>query len=406
MRAYERLLEYVKWPTASDPAADTCPSTEGQKPFGAFLVKEMQALGIADAAMDDNGYVMGTIPANQDKQGPVLGFIAHMDVSKDAPSVDIKARIVKNYDGGDIVLNEAESIVMGPDLFESLKKHVGEDLIVTDGTTLLGGDDKSGIAEILTMAEYLLTHPEIPHGTIKIGFTPDQEIGRGADLFDVKAFGADFAYTVDGGPFDEVVYETFNAASAEVLITGFGIHPGSAKDKMRNAAQIAMEFHGLLPAAQRPEHTEVYDGFYHLTDMKGHVESASLGYIIRDHDREKLQQKIDAMERSAAYLNSKYPAGTVQLTIKHSYLNMAEEIKKHWHLIENAYKAVEMQGGTPYTTPIRGGTDGSRLSFMGLPCPNLGTGGYNAHGRMEYVSVQAMDKCTQNLINLVAIYAE
>ena len=404
MRAYERLLAYVKWETASDPAVDTCPSTEGQKAFGAFLVQEMQDMGITDATMDDNGYVMGTIPANCEKKGQVLGFVAHMDVSKDAPSVGIQARIVAGYGGGDIVLNKKENIVMRADQFASLQKHIGEDLIVTDGTTLLGGDDKAGIAEILTMAEYLLTHPEIPHGTVKIGFTPDEEIGRGADLFDVKAFGADFAYTVDGGPFDEVVYETFNAASAEVLITGFGIHPGSAKDKMRNAAQIAMEFHSMLPPAQRPEHTEQYDGFFHLTDMKGHVESASLGYIVRDHDRAKLQEKIDTMEQIAAYLNSKYPADTVKLTIKHSYLNMAGEIKKHWHLIENAYKAVEMQGGTPYTTPTRGGTDGSHLSFMGLPCPNLGTGGCNAHGRMEYVSVQEMDKCTQNLINLVALY--
>jgi tripeptide aminopeptidase len=405
MRAYERLLEYVKWPTVSDSGRAGCPSTEGQRAFGEYLVKEMLALGVADAAIDDNGYVMGTVPSNVGTDVPIIGFIAHMDVSDAAPSVDIKARVVEKYDGGDILLNKKEGIVMSPEAYESLAGYNGDDLIVTDGTTLLGGDDKSGVAEILTMAEHLLTHPEIKHGTIKIGFTPDEEIGRGADLFDVERFGADFAYTVDGGAFGEVIYENFNAAAADVTVTGVSIHPGTAKDTMLNASLLAMEFQSLLPPAQRPEHTDGYEGFFHLTGMEGHVEQAKLSYILRDHDSGKLEQKKKILEQATDYLNAKYGAGTIALKITDSYQNMAEIIKDHWQLVETACQAIEALGEKPIIEPIRGGTDGASLSYMGLPCPNLGTGGHNCHGRMEYVCVQAMDRCVALLVKISEIYA-
>jgi tripeptide aminopeptidase len=326
-----------------------------------------------------------------------------MDVSPDAPSVDIKTRIIKNYDGGDITLDCGT--VLSPKVFESLQNYIGDDLIVTDGMTLLGGDDKAGIAEILTMAEELLTHPELKHGTIKIGFTPDEEIGRGADLFDVKRFGADYAYTVDGGPFGEIVYENFNAAAATVTVAGVGIHPGSAKNKMRNASLLAMEFNSLLPPFERPEHTEKYEGFIHLTGIEGRVENAKLSYIIRDHNREKLESKKNALQSAADYLNGKYGAGTFTLNITDSYQNMAVVIKDNYHLVETASRVIEQLGGKVRIEPMRGGTDGAMLSFKGLPCPNLGTGGHNAHGRAEYVSAQAMDKCVAALVKVCEIYA-
>jgi len=411
MRAYQRLLRYIKYPTASNAANESCPSTPQQLDFGKVLVEEMLAMGITDACMDSNGYVFGTVPASVDREsvasnekGAVIGFIAHMDVSADSPCQPMNARVVENYSGGDIILSEG--IVMSPSEFPDLEQHKGDDLIVSDGKTLLGCDDKAGIAAILTMAEHFLTNPQIRHGTIKIGFTPDEEIGRGADLFDVGRFGADFAYTVDGGAFGEVEYETFNASSATVRVTGRNMHPGTAKNKMKNASLIAMEFAGMLPVAERPEYTEEYEGFYHLTSMEGEVEHAVLNYIVRDHNADILSSREEFMLRTASYLNEKYGEEIITVEIKESYRNMDTILLKHWHLIENACKAVVQSGGTPVTKPVRGGTDGSRLSFMGLPCPNLGTGSYNAHSRMEFASAQAMDKVVESLVTIAEMYTD
>lgn len=407
MKAYERLIEYTKFEAASDGTSATCPSTPEQLDFARALVQEMLDLGIEDATMDENGYVFGTIEANiEDWKGPVIGFIAHMDVVRDVPYQNIMARVIENYDGTDIVLNPEEHIVLSPDEYDSLRNYVGQDLVVTDGQTLLGADNRAGIAEILTMAEVLLTNSEIKHGTIKIGFTPDEEIGRGANLFDVARFGADFAYTVDGGGFGEVEYETFNAATASITIKGHNIHPGTAKNKMRNASLVAMEFNGLLPVAERPEHTEGYEGFYHLIDLKGSVEKATLTYIIRDHDQEKFQAKKDRLKRVAKWFNESYGEGTVAYEITDSYANMWDQIKPHWHLIDTAYEAVQEVGGEPHSIPVRGGTDGARLSFMGLPCPNLGTGSHNHHSKMEYACVQAMDDCVATLVKIAEKYGE
>lgn len=407
MRAYQRLLNYTKFPAASDSSSKSCPSTPEQLVFGKALVEEMLALGIEDANMDENGYVFGTIESNiENWDGPVIGFIAHLDVVRDVPFDHIKPRIVKDYDGGEIILNVEESIVLSPQEYGSLESYVGHDLIVTDGTTLLGADNRAGIAEILTMAETLLNEPSIKYGTIKIGFTPDEEIGRGADRFDVQRFGADFAYTVDGGAFGEVVYETFNAATATISIKGYNIHPGTAKNKLKNAALIAMEFDALLPAAERPEHTEGYEGFYHLIHLAGSVEEAASVYILRDHDRRKFQEQKLRVQQAAHWLNDIYGEQTVSVSIVDSYQNMAEQIKQHWHLIETAYEAVQEVGGIPITTPVRGGTDGARLSYLGLPCPNLGTGSHNHHSKMEYASVQAMDQCVALLIKIAEKYGE
>lgn len=393
----ERFLRYVGYHTTSDEFSETCPSTDRQKVLGAALVEEMLALGIQDAHMDEHGYVYGTVPG--DPKLPTIGLIAHMDTSPDMSGENIKARILE-YNGGDIVLNPEQGITMGAAEFESLRNHIGKHLIVTDGTTLLGADDKAGIAEIMTAAEVLLT-TKMNHATLKIGFTPDEEIGRGADKFDVKAFGADYAYTVDGGAIGEMEYENFNAAGAKVVFRGRNIHPGSAKNKMVNSQQIAMEFHSLLPAQQRPEHTEHYEGFIHLTDMAGEVEQSTLRYIIRDHDMEKFQEKKALMESAAAFINAKYGEGTAELTISDSYFNMREKIEKSMYVVERAIKAMEAVGIIPRTVPIRGGTDGARLSFMGLPCPNLCTGGENFHGRFEYIPVEDMEKCVKLLTQLL-----
>lgn len=405
MKAYERLLNYTKFEAASDGTSNTCPSTPEQLDFGRALVQEMLDLGIQDANMDENGYVFGTIEANiENWKGPIIGFIAHMDVVRDVPFQNIKAKVIENYDGNDIVLNPEKDIILSPDEYDSLRNYVGKDLVVTDGTTLLGADNRAGVAEILTMAEALLRDPSIKHGTIKIGFTPDEEIGRGANRFDVERFGADYAYTVDGGGFGEVEYETFNAATATITIKGQNIHPGTAKNKMKNASLMAMEFDGLLPAAERPAHTEDYEGFYHLIDLKGSVERATLTYIIRDHDQGKFQAKKDRLKRAAKWLNESYGEGTVAYEIVDSYANMAEQIKPHWHLIDTAYEAVREVGGEPHSIPVRGGTDGARLSFMGLPCPNLGTGSHNHHSKMEYACVQAMDDCVATLVKIAEKY--
>ena len=406
MRAYERLINYTRFATASDELGNTHPSTAEQLVFGKALVEEMKSLGIADAAMDENGYVFGTIEANIDNwSGTVIGFVAHMDVVSSVPFTNIKTRIIENYDGSEIILNAEKNVKINPTEFDFMKNYIGEDLLVTDGNTLLGADDKAGVAEILTMAEALYQHPEIKHGTIKIGFTPDEEIGKGADLFDVKRFGADFAYTVDGAAFNEVEYETFNAASADVFLQGASIHTGDAKDKLVNAALLAMEFHALLPERERPEYTEQYEGFYHLDRLDGIVDNAKMHYILRDHDMNKLNEKKAVMNASAAKLNDKYGPGTVRVELKDSYYNMAEQIKPHWHLIESAYEAIRELGGTPISRPVRGGTDGSRLSFMGLPCPNLGTGSHNHHGKTEFACIQAMDRCVALLIKLAEKYS-
>jgi tripeptide aminopeptidase len=407
MRAYERLIKYTTFATGSKESSDTHPSTPEQLTFGSALVEEMKNLGIKDASMDEHGYVFGTIKANiENWSGNVIGFLAHMDVVDSVPFHNIKTRIVENYDGSRIILNQENHVILDPKEYEVLNDYIGKDLLVTDGNTLLGADDKAGIAEILTMAEELYLHPEIPHGTIKIGFTPDEEIGQGADLFDVAKFGADFAYTVDGAAFGEVEYETFNAASADVFLQGISIHTGSAKDKLVNASLLAMDFNSMLPEQERPEHTEQYEGFYHLDYMTGAVDNAKMHYILRDHDRTKLEARKAVMKETAEKFNAKYGENTARVELKDSYYNMTERIKPHWHLIDNAYEAVKQLGGTPISAPVRGGTDGSRLSFMGLPCPNLGTGSHNHHGKTEFACLQAMDQCVQLLILLAQKYAQ
>ena len=393
----DRFLKYVSFDTQSDENSETCPSTMKQKKLGTALVEEMLAMGIADAHMDDNGYVYGTVPG--DPELPTIGLIAHMDTSPDASGCDVKARIVE-YNGGDVLLNEEKNIWLREKDYESLHNHYGKHLIVTDGTTLLGADNKAGIAEIMACADRLLT-TKMRHATLKIGFTPDEEVGRGADLFDVPGFGAEYAYTVDGGAIGEMEYENFNAAGAKVVVHGLNIHPGSAKNKMVNSQLIAMEFNSLLPAAQRPEHTEGYEGFIMLMAMQGEVEESSLHYIIRDHDMEKFLQKKATMEAAAAFINAKYGEGTLELYLKDSYFNMKKCIEPCMYVVERAIKAMEAVGMTPKTVPIRGGTDGARLSYEGLPCPNLCTGGENYHGRFEYIPVEDMEKCVDMLVALM-----
>lgn len=393
----ERFLRYVSFDTKSDEFSETCPSTDKQKLLGAALVEEMLAMGISDAHMDAHGYVYGTVPG--DPKLPVIGLIAHMDTSPDASGADIKAKIVE-YQGEDICLNEEKSIYLREADYPALKNHHGKHLIVTDGTTLLGADDKAGITEIMTAAEFLLT-AKVNHATLKIGFTPDEEIGRGADRFDVAGFGADYAYTADGGPVGELEFENFNAASAKVEFHGLNIHPGAAKDKMVNSQYIAMEYQSLLPAAQKPEHTQDYEGFIHLTDMEGEVERSALRYIVRDHDREKFEEKKTLMRAAADFLNKKYGEGTVVLTLRDSYYNMREKIEPCMYVVERAMKAMAAVGMKPRAVPIRGGTDGARLSYEGLPCPNLCTGGENYHGRFEYIPVEDMEECTKMLVQIL-----
>ena len=405
MTVLERFLNYVVVETTSDPYAESFPSTKSQLDFGHTLMEEMKEFGLTDVTQDEYGYVFGTIPSTvPDYKGKILGLIAHMDTAPAASGKNIKPRVIKNYDGAEIVLNAEKKIVMKPEDFPSLKQYVGQDLVVTDGLTLLGGDDKAGVAEIMTAAEYLINHPEIPHGPIRVGFTPDEEVGQGADYFDVKKFGADFAYTVDGGECGELEYENFNAASVFVDFTGLSIHPGSAKNKMINALLLAMEFQGMMPEAQKPEHTEGREGFIHLESLEGSVEHASSEYIVRDHDFDLFKKKKEYMQRAADYMNVKYGEGTVSLRMEDSYYNMRQQIEPYYFLIENVLKVYEKLDIEPKIQPIRGGTDGSRLSFMGLPCPNLGTGGHNFHGHFEYVCVQSMEKCVQVLIELVKTF--
>ena len=399
MKAYERFLNYVAYPTMSDDASETVPSSAKQLVLARDLQKELLALGLTDAYVDGFGYVYATLPANTDKEVNTIGLIAHMDTSSEASDTDIKASVVA-YNGGDILLNEKENIVMTVSDYPYLAKYEGQHLIVSDGTTLIGADDKAGIAEIMTALEAII-ESKIPHGKICVAFTPDEEIGRGADHFNVEGFGADYAYTVDGGALGELEYENFNAAGARIEFHGVSIHPGSAKDKMKNAALIACEFNALLPADEIPSKTEGYEGFHHLAGMSGGIEYAELNYIIRDHDRAKFEIKKNDFVKACKTINAIYGAGTAVMKLTDSYYNMKEKIEPHMYVIDRAKQAMEDVGVTPNVVPIRGGTDGARLSFMGLPCPNICTGGENFHSRFEFVSVEAMDKITDILVKLI-----
>lgn len=404
----ENFLRYVKLDTQSDENSGTTPSTEKQHVLAGLLVKELEEMGAEEIAYDrEHCYVYASVPASEGcENAPVLGFIAHMDTSPAVTGKDVRPRIVENYDGEDILLNAGENIVLSPKDFPELRRLTGKDLVVTDGTTLLGADDKAGIAEIMAAAAYLLKHPEIRHGKLRIGFTPDEEIGAGADYFDVALFGADFAYTVDGGELGELEDETFNAASGKLTVLGRSVHPGSAKGKMVNAILIAQEFQGLLPVFQNPMYTEGYEGFYHPDSITGNVEKTVAEYIIRDHDRALFEKKKEFFLQCAEFLNRKYGEGTVLAEVADSYYNMKEAIAPHTHLIENAAKCLRELGVEPVVSPVRGGTDGARLSFMGLPCPNLGTGGANCHGRFEYACVQSMETVTKMLVKLAECYGK
>lgn len=401
-----RFLSYVTFDTQSCSEAETCPSSKGQYDFASVLKQEMIDIGVSNVFLDEHGYLYGEIPATKGYElTAAIGFIAHMDTSPDFSGANVKPQSIVNYDGGDIVLNQEKNIVMKVADFPALSHYKNQELIVTDGTTLLGADNKAGIAEILCMAEYLINHSEIDHGPVKIAFTPDEEIGRGADLFNVTYFGAEFAYTVDGGELGEIEFENFNAATAKIAIQGNNIHPGAAKGKMVNALLIAMELHQMLPVFENPAYTEKYEGFYHLNDLNGCVEQAKMLYIIRDHDRGRFENKKALLKRACDYINSKYAEQTVTLELTDSYYNMKEKVEPHYHLIEHAVgvmKALEIE---PKIVPIRGGTDGARLSFMGLPCPNLCTGGHNFHGKFEFICVESMSKTVQILVELVKAYS-
>lgn len=405
-KTIDYFLQYVKIDTQSDEYTGTTPSTEKQRVLAELLAKQLKELGAEEITYDkEYGYVYASVPASAGyENAPVLGFIAHMDTSPAVSGENVKPRIVEKYDGGDIVLNESQEIVLRVSDFPEITKLVGQDLIVTDGTTLLGADDKAGVAEIMAMAEHLLSHPEIHHGKLRLGFTPDEEIGEGADHFDVKLFGADFAYTVDGGELGELEDETFNAASGKITVYGRSVHPGSAKGKMVNAILVAQEFQSLLPVFQNPMYTEGREGFFHLDTINGNVEKTVAEYIIRDHDRDLFEEKKALFLSSADFLNRKYGDGTVIAEVKDSYYNMKEALAPHAHLMENAAQILRELGAEPKVTPIRGGTDGARLSYMGLPCPNLCTGGANFHSRFEYASVQSMETVTQLLIRLAERY--
>lgn len=400
MKVQERFLKYVTFDTQSDENSQTTPSSLKQLKLAKYLVDELKNIGVTNAYVDEFGIVYGSLLANCEANCPKIGFIAHMDTSPDMSGENVKPRIIENYDGSDIILNEKLNIHMGPNDFESLNRNIGENLIVTDGTTLLGADDKAGIAEIMTMLETII-QKNLPHGDIKIAFTPDEEVGRGTDHFNVKAFDADFAYTVDGGEVEFIDYENFNAASAVLDIQGLSIHPGSAKGKMINALLVGMEFHSMLPVEQNPAYTEGYEGFNHLTDMHGECEHAHMSYIIRNHDETLFEQQKEDFKRIADYLNKKYPENTITLQITGSYANMRQIIEQNMNIIELVKKSMEEIGLQPASAAIRGGTDGARLTYEGLPCPNLGTGGYNYHGKYEYVSINEMEKSVALLLKIV-----
>ncbi|MDR1809247.1 MAG: peptidase T [Prevotella sp.] len=402
MEVIDRFLNYVKFETTSDPETGKTPSTPTQLVFAEALKKELQDMGLQDISLDDKAYLMATLPANTDKKIPTIGFIAHLDTSPDMSGKNVQPRIVANYDGEPIVLNKAENIILSPVDFPELLAHKGEDLIVTDGTTLLGADDKAGIAEILTAIQYIIAHPEIKHGKIRIAFNPDEEIGEGAHHFDVEKFGAEWAYTMDGGEVGELEFENFNAASAKVTIQGRNVHPGTAKNKMVNALHIAQKLIALLPENERPEYTESYEGFTHLMNLSGNVDAATVSFIIRDHDKGLFAKKKEQMTEAVAFINRLYP-NSATLEMKDQYYNMREKVEPLMHIVDYAYRAMEAVGITPTVKPIRGGTDGAQLSFKGLPCPNIFAGGLNFHGRYEFVPVQSMEKAVNVIIKIIEL---
>ena len=405
MTVTERFLDFVRFDTQSDELTNMTPSTPGQMEFAKYLKTVVEGMGLEEISLDENGYLFATLPANTEGDIPVIGFIAHMDTSPDMSGKNVKPRIVKDYNGLDIVLNEEQKIILSPEEFPELLNYLGQDLIVTDGTTLLGADDKAGIAEILTAVAYLQAHPEIKHGKIRIGFNPDEEIGLGAHKFDVERFGCEFAYTMDGGALGELEYENFNAASAKVTIKGRNVHPGSAKHKMINSIRVANNFITMLPRWETPEHTEGYEGFYHLVGINGTVEETTLSYIIRDHDRDRFERRKREIEHLVNKTNSEFP-GCCSVEIKDQYYNMREKIEPVMHVIEVAEKAMVEVGVTPKVQPIRGGTDGAQLSFKGLPCPNIFAGGENFHGRYEFVSIRSMEKAAEVIVNICKLVAE
>lgn len=402
MNIVERFIKYTSFCTTSDENSGTIPSTPSQRVFAEFLKDELIRIGLQEVVLDDNGYIMATVPANADGQ-PVIGFIAHMDTSPDASGEKVQPRIVKNYDGKDIVLNSQKGITLEPKKYPEILNYKGQDIIVTDGTTLLGADDKAGVAAIVTVCEELLSDPSIKHGKIRIGFTPDEEIGRGADHFDVKTFGADFAYTIDGGAIGELEYENFNAASATITFNGVNVHPGYAYKKMLNSIRVANEFIGMLPVTQTPESTQKYEGFFHLVGVEGTVEQTVLRYIIRDHDRTKFEERKAMMEQCAKKINVKYGEHVVVCVLKDQYYNMKEKIEPVMYVVDRALKAMESAGIKPKVQPIRGGTDGARLSFEGLPCPNLFAGGENFHSRFEYLPIPSLEKAKEVVLNIARI---
>jgi len=402
----DRFLKYVVVDTQSDTDTGLTPSTPGQMEFAEKLADELKAIGLQDVTLDENGYVMATVPATTQKDVPVIGFVAHMDTSPDFSGKHVKPRVINNYQGGDIVLNEAKGITLKVNDFPEVEHYKGQDLVVTDGTTLLGADDKAGVAEIVTAAEYLIQHPEIEHGKIRFGFTPDEEIGAGADHFNVEQFGAEFAYTLDGSQIGELEYENFNAAGAKVTVNGRMVHPGYAKNKMRNSIRIANQIMTMLPRHETPEHTDGYEGFYHLMSFNGDVEKTEMMYIIRDFKRDRFEDRKKEMQHLINKINAEYGQGTAVVEIKDQYYNMREKVEPVMHVVDFAKQAMEEVGVTPIVKPIRGGTDGSRLSYMGLPCPNIFAGGHNFHGRFEFVPVQSMQKAVEVILKISELVAK
>jgi len=406
MNITDRFLKYVSFTTTSDENTNMTPSTPGQKIFARYLVEELKSIGLQEVELDTNGYVTATLQANTDKKIPTIGFIAHMDTSPDMSGKHVKPRVVMNYDGENIVLNEEKNIVFDTAKYPEILQYKGQDIIVTDGTTLLGADDKAGLTEIVTAMEYLIAHPEIKHGKIRIGFTPDEEIGQGADHFEVAKFNAEWAYTMDGGEIGELEFENFNAAGVKVHFKGLNVHPGYAYHKMLNSMRIAQEFVGMLPRWETPEHTQDYEGFYHLTNMEGNVEKSTLSYIIRDHDRDRFERRKKEIIHLVNKINAEFGEGIATIEIKDQYYNMREKVEPVMHIVDLAFEAMEAVGVKPNVKPIRGGTDGARLSFEGLPCPNIFAGGHNFHGRFEYVPVQSMEKAMQVVVKIVEILAK
>ena len=405
MALVERFLKYVSFDTQSSEETEVTPSTPGQMVFAKYLKEELESLGLEDITLDEHGYLFATLPANIDKPVPTIGFIAHMDTSPDMSGKDVSPRIVQNYDGSDIVLCAEENVVLSPSQFPELLDHKGEDLIVTNGKTLLGADDKAGIAEIVSAIVYLKEHPEIKHGKIRIGFNPDEEIGLGAHKFDVEKFGCDWAYTMDGGEIGELEFENFNAASAKITFKGRNVHPGYAKNKMINSIRVANRFCAMLPAHETPEHTEGYEGFYHLISFNGDVEQTTLAYIIRDHDRARFESRKKKIERFVSEINAEYGEGTATFELRDQYYNMREKIEPVMHIIDTAFAAMEAVGVKPNVKPIRGGTDGAQLSFKGLPCPNIFAGGLNFHGRYEFAPIQNMEKAMKVIVKIAELVA-